>query len=465
MRSLITPHSPEIEIAVIGQLILEPELIKTAELNERDFHGGSCRRIFKVMQDLSHNGEGFDLPSLAGSLSREDFEVLNDASGEAFTIANFSSHVSRLKKDSAKRRIQAICLEVAEKIPETEIEAISSKLKQAISEMPTSEGSLENIILPVEDFDALEVPDRIDHLSPWLKEDSINLVAGWRGIGKTFFSWGLADALSRGSDFGPWKCANPVPVLILDGEMPIKDLKKRIKLMSLATDRPCPLYFYSDALANQRGLPRAHLADESWREKMKLILLQQHVRVWIIDNLSSLASGLDENLKQDWDRVNDWLLELRFQGVSTILLHHLGKEGTQRGTSSREDHLDTSIILKRPADYHPEEGCRFIVTFTKTRVPLENLPLISEVEFKLQQDEGGRYMWGWSNLKRKTRDEILRMLDEGISQVEIAKALGIDKGYVSRIRKKAMDENILGKNGKLTQSGFTQINAVDQEPS
>lgn len=53
------------------------------------------------------------------------------------------------------------------------------------------------------------------------------------------------------------------------------------------------------------------------------------------------------------------------------------------------------------------------------------------------------------------------MLDEGIPQAEIVKALGVDKGYVSRVRKKAMEDNILGKNGKLIQTGFGQINAID----
>ncbi len=37
----------------------------------------------------------------------------------------------------------------------------------------------------------------------------------------------------------------------------------------------------------------------------------------------------------------------------------------QRGTSRREDVLDTVIQLKRPKDYEPEDGGRFEVHFTK----------------------------------------------------------------------------------------------------
>ena len=42
------------------------------------------------------------------------------------------------------------------------------------------------------------------------------------------------------------------------------------------------------------------------------------IKLWVIDNLASLAAGLDENKKRDWDPVNQFLLELRFAGISTI---------------------------------------------------------------------------------------------------------------------------------------------------
>ena len=38
--------------------------------------------------------------------------------------------------------------------------------------------------------------------------------------------------------------------------------------------------------------------------------------------------------------------------------------------------------------------------------------------------------------------EILRMLDEGVSQKAIAEALGITKQYVSKIRKQAIKDGI-----------------------
>ena len=81
----------------------------------------------------------------------------------------------------------------------------------------------------------------------------------------------------------------------------VQDIIERSNYLNLNSDRKNPLYIYSDAFANQLALPRAHLASESWRTKMKRILTTRKIKLWIIDNLASLASGLDENAKKDWD--------------------------------------------------------------------------------------------------------------------------------------------------------------------
>ena len=56
------------------------------------------------------------------------------------------------------------------------------------------------------------------------------------------------------------------------------------------------------------------------------------------------------------------------------------KDGGQRGTSAREDNLDISIMLKKPHDYTPEDGARFIVHFSKARVSTSRLNLIGDTE-------------------------------------------------------------------------------------
>src|SRR3712207_8616616 len=47
-----------------------------------------------------------------------------------------------------------------------------------------------------------------------------------------------------------------------------------------------------------------------------------------------------------------------FRSRAVLFIHHQGKGGTQRGTSRKEDVLDTVIALRRPDDYSPAEGAR-----------------------------------------------------------------------------------------------------------
>lgn len=58
---------------------------------------------------------------------------------------------------------------------------------------------------------------------------------------------------------------------------------------------------------------------------------------------------------------------MRKRGKSILFVHHANKSGHQRGTSKREDALDTVIKLAHPEEYDYSEGARFEVYFEKTR--------------------------------------------------------------------------------------------------
>jgi len=316
--------------------------------------------------------------------------------------------------------------------------------------------NLDSAIMDVAAFSQFDTPDTTCFLDPWLKENSINLLSGWRGTGKTWFALMVVDAVTKGETLGQWECEKPVPCLFLDGEMVVSDIQERIWDLNLDIKRKAPLYIYSDAFANQQGLPRAHLSSRDWQKAMKKILIDKGIKLFIIDNIASLAPGLDENSRKDWDPINQWLLELRFACISTILLHHTGKGGQQRGTSAREDNVDTSIMLKPPGNYSPEDGARFVCHFSKARVKTSQLSMIADTEFKLIQNEDGT-IWTYGNVKRQHKKEVLKMISDGLSQKDIADDLGISKGYVSQIKKKAISDGHLTKKGELTQSGFAHL--------
>ena len=338
------------------------------------------------------------------------------------------------------------------------------KPKPSESKTQSPGRSIEDAIIEVDSLLSMQLPKKEVIVHPWLTQQSITLISGWRGIGKSWFAMALVDSITKGAGqhFGPWEVKTSVPCLYLDGEMVASDVQGRF--LALQEDggnekKESPLYIYCDGYACELGLAKANLLDEEWRESMTEVLIKKKIKLWVIDNLASLSAGIDENSKAEWGPINDWLLKLRFSGISTVLVHHTGKTGTQRGTSGREDNVDTSILLKRPAAYKQEDGARFVISFEKARVPHEDLPLIRNVEFQFLKDERGQFVLTSTDAKRETRNEILRMLDEGIKNTDIADQLGISKGYVSQVRKQAVAQGILTSKGKLSQAGFCQVYA------
>ena len=89
------------------------------------------------------------------------------------------------------------------------------------------------------------------------------------------------------------------------------------------------------------------------------------IELIIVDNISTLCRNTRENEADSWLPVQEWALRMRASGKSVLFIHHAGKGGNQRGTSKREDILDTVIALKRPDDYKPKEGAVFQVYLKK----------------------------------------------------------------------------------------------------
>jgi hypothetical protein len=82
-------------------------------------------------------------------------------------------------------------------------------------------------------FFSMELPPRELILSPWLKTGSLGYIFGKRGSGKTWLAWKMAINISKGEDFGPWKCEKPWKTLYVDGEMPINSMQERLRLLSV----------------------------------------------------------------------------------------------------------------------------------------------------------------------------------------------------------------------------------------
>jgi hypothetical protein len=286
-------------------------------------------------------------------------------------------------------------------------------------------------VLNLEKFLTLEIPPRRPILTPWLDEKTLAMIHSWRGCGKTYLALALGFAIATGRSFLTWKAPQARRVLYLDGEMPAADMQKRLAQMAAvpAADAPEPDPDYFQMLCGDlQESPLGHLdtpegqsAIEPWVEKADVI---------IIDSLTTLTSSVRENDAESWLPMQEWLLALRRRNKAAIFLHHDGKGGAQRGTSSKETVLDVVLQLKRPSDYEATQGARFEAHFEKTRgfTGKDAEP----IEAALTIDDHARPVWTTRRVTETQRDRGLALLGNGAKVNDVVQELGVDRATVYR---------------------------------
>jgi hypothetical protein len=295
-------------------------------------------------------------------------------------------------------------------------------------------------VLSIAELLSLDIPPRRTLLAPAFAEGSINMIHGPRGLGKTNLQLGIAAAVASANHFLRWNAPGPSRVLVIDGELPLPDLQARVAGAIQAIDAELPepdyLRFLTPDL-HQFGLPDLSTAEGQDRIEPAL----DGVSLLILDNISTLFRSGVENEAESWGPVQAWALKLRRQGIATLFVHHSGKGGLQRGTSRREDVLDTVIALRRPGDYREAQGARFEIHFEKHRA--FHGDDAEPFEAQLSTDEHGRHVWAIKELDDRKTERVAEMLNDGATIRAISKALGIGLATVSRHKEKATDRGLL----------------------
>jgi AAA domain len=211
------------------------------------------------------------------------------------------------------------------------------------------------------ELESLNLRPRDPLLADWLCAGDQGMIYAYRGVGKTWFALGIAKAPSSGGTFGPWKAHRPTKVLYVDGEMPADLMRQRDRGLGQGE-----LYFLNHEILFDRTEKVLNITNSEVQRAIMNLCINQVIEVVMLDNLSTLASGMKENDAFDWEQVNNWLLQFRRHRIAVILIHHAGRNGEPRGTSKREDAAFWVIALddaKKNAD--DKDGARFIAGFTK----------------------------------------------------------------------------------------------------
>ncbi len=290
------------------------------------------------------------------------------------------------------------------------------------------------------EFLTLELPPRENILAPWLPTQGLTMIHAPRGVGKTFIALNIAVSVSSGDTFLRWTATKARGVLYIDGELPAVTIQERLSRIIASTDKEpsAPLKIITPDL-QASGMP--NLATIEGQEDIEPHL--KDVSLVIVDNISTLCRAGRENEGESWLPVQEWALRLRSRGLSIGFIHHAGKDGNQRGTSRREDVLDTVINLKRPGDYRTEDGARFEVHFEKARGIYGDD--VKPFEAQLITGPDGKQTWAMKDLEESMTEKVANLMNDGIPQGEIAELLKVSKGTVSKHKQKAQTLGLITK--------------------
>lgn len=312
-------------------------------------------------------------------------------------------------------------------------EAITRAVRMPVDK-PLSKANMKRTLSAVDyrELMAHKLPERECILGGWLMTQSLNMIHGWRGTGKSHASLGISFAVATGTQFLNWSALKPRNTFLVDGELPARMVQDRLKAIERATGRapePGRLIISTPDLLNRAAPDLGILEDQC---ELDDIIEDRGVELIVLDNLSALVrSGAAENDAESWVQISSWALQHRAAGRSVVFIHHSGKGGAQRGTSRREDLLDVTIGLKRPPDYSPDEGARFEVHFEKARHLWGDD--VAPFEAMLTTGPDGEQVWTRKSLDNNIDDRLIELAQlEGMSLADIGREMSLDKSNVSR---------------------------------
>lgn len=292
-------------------------------------------------------------------------------------------------------------------------------------------------IITAEEFLELQIPERPKLIGDWCRAADLGFVFAARGVGKTWLSMMIGNAIATGTALGEWESGEARPVCYVDGEMNLPDAQDRMRLLGITS--PNFRLLHHELLHNNDGLTLDLVSPLTQKAIQGLL---EPGSVLILDNLSALCRGMDENDNNEWEKMLGWLMELRRAGITVLVVHHAGKNGLMRGASRRDDAAHWIIkVLQEP----PPDRCQAMVTrFEKCRncgsdkVP----PLRWVLDFT-----GATIEVSCEN--HSTGNALLELIQQGVSSAtELAEELGVTKGTVSKWAKKLIKSGQIKKVGR-----------------
>lgn len=180
------------------------------------------------------------------------------------------------------------------------------------------------------------------------------------------------------------------------------------------------------------------ITDQELRDRLIVWMDKNQIDVVLIDNLSTLTDG--ENDAESWLQSSQMIRMFRHAKLTTIMVHHAGKNGSQRGTSKREDELHWVINLLD--DKTDREDAAFLAQFEKCRNGRK--PNTARFCFAID-DEQAQITWRPWHPAERILELVSWKLD---SLTDLASAMSLRKEEVAAYVAELVDKGQLGWKNK-----------------
>jgi hypothetical protein len=361
----------ELARAVLGALILAPSLLESEDLEAADFSAGRERETFVAISTIWEEDKPTEipLPLLSEKLHGNGVAAFASSLLDGAIRPN-PDNFRMMAEELRRQRLSIDIVRTAESLGrEHEKTGFFDKkgfehLAALIEGQRENRGGV-NVHEQLISGAALRV---LQVESEWTVEKvvpcrSITLLHSPGGLGKTWFSLGMANAVSQGMPFLGLETKqrmvcyidfeNPLPLLI---DRAIKLDIKEVQFWHLSAKVPPPKL---DTPAHKlyRQLPAGSLI--------------------IFDTLRA-AHDSDENSSQDMARIMGRLKGLRELGFDIFLIHHTGKanERQYKGSTAISDLADHVLKFYKARkgsleevldDIEPDQDASFVLATGKTR--------------------------------------------------------------------------------------------------
>ena len=296
-------------------------------------------------------------------------------------------------------------------------------------------------VFSYKDIESLNLPTQQVLLSNlWRTEENV-MIYSKTGVGKSWLSLSIATCITGQGKMTVCDWENEIKrkVLLVDGEMSVRDYQNRLPVLIEATKAdPEKVRENLDFVPRQRQEQYEYftnLANENNQSELINYAKSRGIDTLILDNLSTLTEFDNENNSESMKLFQKFLLRARSEGLQTLVVHHMrkGKEDDEsyRGSSVLGVSLDTILRLESPDYGSPDGTVTFNIIDEKKR---HSATHSWSVQLNLNTNEWQLYDEYHQDLRHDMMLDIIGS-KKFRTQTDISKVLGLGDTAISKYLK------------------------------